>query len=88
LKIGDHLLGRLDAGSLLLAALSREERSTKEHQCEMFFYVGWLKLLNHDEAGAKDAFEKSVATNAYQMVELQSARAELAFLSGKGGDSQ
>jgi lipoprotein NlpI len=73
--IGLFIADELDEGSFLIAA-----GDTPGQRCEAFYYVGIKHLADGDETGARDYFEKTVATEIRQYIEYQMAAAQLARL--------
>jgi len=78
--IGQFILGGVDEPALLAAAEKRDIETVNGQRCEAFYYIGALRLLHHDLAGARDFFQKSVATGEREYFEYQFAQAELARL--------
>ncbi|MGP8198009.1 MAG: aspartyl protease family protein [Limisphaerales bacterium] len=71
---------QLDETALLAAAQKNDAVPAHGPQCEAFYYIGIKRLCNSDNPGARDFFQKAVATGLRQYVEYQLAVAELARL--------
>ncbi len=78
--IGLFVADRLDEKALLAAAEKKNVVPALNQQCEAFYYIGMKRLFNGDKAGARDFFQKSVATGVREYTEYQFAAAELARL--------
>jgi lipoprotein NlpI len=78
--IGLFVADRLDEKALLAAAEKKDAVPALSQQCEAFYYIGMKRLLNGDKTGARDFFQKSVATGVREYAEYQFAAAELARL--------
>jgi tetratricopeptide (TPR) repeat protein len=77
LKSLHFALGRLTEQAYL-------EAMPAEHACEATFAVGTMRLIRGDKAGAREMFERCVATGKLQQSDYDSARAELlALRAGK-----
>ena len=60
--IGLFVADRLDEQALLAAVEKKDSVPAPSQQCEAFYYIGMKRLFNGDKAGARDFFQKSVAT--------------------------
>jgi hypothetical protein len=78
--IGLFLADQLDEKALLEAAGKMGAVPALNQQCEAFYYIGIKRLCNGDKAGARDFFQRSVATGVQTYTEYQFANAELARL--------
>jgi tetratricopeptide (TPR) repeat protein len=78
--IGLFVADQLDEQALLAAAEKKDAVPALSRQCEAFYYIGIKRLFNGDKAGARDFFQKSVATGVREYTEYQFAAAELARL--------
>jgi len=84
LATAQHLLGEVSEAELLDAA-SRPDRRfrTIEKQCEATFYIGAKRLAEGDEKGAREMFERCIATRVRDFYEYHTA---LAFLRSRRPD--
>jgi hypothetical protein len=78
--IGLFVADRLDEKALLAAVEKTDAVPALSQQCEAFYYIGMKRLFNGDKAGAREFFQKSVATGVREYTEYQFAAAELARL--------
>jgi lipoprotein NlpI len=76
-QIGRFLAGQLAEADFLKAAESADKTKSDGQHCEAWFYSGSVRLLAGDKVGAKDAFEKCLATGTCTFGEWISAKAEL-----------
>ncbi len=79
-RILQFLVGQLPEGDFFKAAENTNAQIDQIQHCEAFFYAGASRLFAGDRVGAKDDFEKSLATNLTFWTEYSSAAAELRFL--------
>jgi tetratricopeptide (TPR) repeat protein len=79
-SVASYLLGRISAADLLAAAKSSDKKKENGQLCEAWFYTGMKKLIGGDKTGARDCFNKSLATNEKDYTEYHFARAELKAL--------
>src|SRR5262249_28053695 len=79
LKYLDFACGRINADELVRAAGRSRIKLSDDH-----FLIGLRHLSQKDRAGARDQFEKCVATEAFMIWEWQWARA---FLARMGKDA-
>lgn len=83
-RIGEFLLGRLPEAQFLAAAeASSDPNTTRDQQCEAWFYVGTKKLLAEDKTAAAGYFRKCVAAGQYSFAEHRFAKAELEAIAEK-----
>ena len=82
--IARFLGGSCDEPALMAAAATgQDDVTTKQRRCEAFYYAGMLRLLaKNDTSGARELFEKCVATNVTEFSEHGFAKVELARLAG------
>jgi len=78
--VGLFVADRLDEKALLTVAEQKNAVPALSLQCEAFYYIGMKRLFDGDKAGARDFFQKSVATGVRAYTEYQFAAAELARL--------
>ena len=76
--LGKYILGDLGEKELLAAAAKGEAKEVPEQQCAADYFVGMTRLVKGDSAGARDAFQKVLATGLRSDFDYQLARAELA----------
>lgn len=79
-QIGRFLTSQITDQELLTAAESADAKKSKEQHCEAYFYIGSKDLIAGDKAAAASSFEKCVAPGTEDVVEYQSAKAELKAL--------
>ena len=58
-------------------------KTDREQKCEARFYAGSRRLIDGDMPGAKDLFQKCLATDVKSSTEYESAAAELEALKKK-----
>ncbi len=75
-------LGRLPEAALLARASSGEEGNQAGRRCEAWYYVGLIRLLSSDPAGAAQAWRNCRAENQPDFIEHNLAEMELKRLSG------
>lgn len=75
--VGQFILGQKDEPTLLAAAEKEDKEPVSGQRCEAYFYIGEMRLLHNDFAGAMEFFKKSIATDQKDYVEYNFARAEL-----------
>jgi tetratricopeptide (TPR) repeat protein len=83
-NIGRFLMGNLDEAALLAAAETKHAEPVNGQKCEAFYYIGMMRLLNKDPAGAREFFQKSLDTGEKDYDEYAFARAEIARLDVRG----
>ncbi len=83
-SIGQFILGQIDETALLAAAEIRDKESVAGQRCEAYYYLGAMRLLHQDTAGAREFFQKCVATGVMGFGEYQLAKAELARMDAAG----
>ena len=76
--VGLFLADEIDEAALLAQAAQGSPKAVREQKCEGFYYAGAVKLARGETAGAKELFERCVATQLHTFPEFQLARAELA----------
>ncbi len=82
--IGQFLAGQRDEAALFAAAEKSGEEPVSGQRCEAWYFAGQMRLLKGDQAGAREAFQKSVATNQRDYNEYLFAQAALARLAAEG----
>jgi tetratricopeptide (TPR) repeat protein len=80
MALADFLIGQRAEDKLLQLAQTTDARTTKSRQCEAFFFIGAVRLLDKDVRGAIDFFTRSIATGDRTNTEFTSATEELAWL--------
>jgi tetratricopeptide (TPR) repeat protein len=85
--IGQYLAGGIDETAVLTAAEKPGDEPVVGQHCEAFYYIGMMHLLKGDTTGARDSFQKCVATGQKDYDEYDFARAELARLDVGGNVS-
>ncbi|HTB62159.1 MAG TPA: tetratricopeptide repeat protein, partial [Opitutales bacterium] len=78
--LGQYLVGALDEKSLLAAAEVKDAKPVDGKECEAYYFIGLSRLRVSDVTGARDYFQKSLATRLTSYREYQFARVELARL--------
>ena len=79
--IAKFLGGSYDESAFLAAATTDRDDVTAKRRCEAFYYAGMLRLLARENAvGARELFEKCVATKVTSFSEYLLAKVELARL--------
>ncbi len=78
--LGQYLAGVLDEKALLAAAEAKDAKPVKGKECEAYYFIGLSRLRVSDVTGARDYFQKSLATGLTTYREYQFARVELARL--------
>ena len=82
--IGQFLTGQRDEAALFAAAEKSDEEPVSGQLCEAWYFAGQMRLLKGDRAGAREAFQKSVATDQRNYNEYLFAQAALARLATAG----
>jgi hypothetical protein len=77
---GQYLAGNLDEAALLAVAEKPGDEPATGQQCEAYYFIGAMRMAKGDPAGARDAFQKCLATGKKDYYEYQFAKAELARL--------
>jgi lipoprotein NlpI len=75
--VADYLTGKIDEEAFLAETLDGDGKPMPSLQCEANFFIGQKKLMADDAAGAREAFEKAVATNRHGMAAHRGARLAL-----------
>ncbi|HKS17339.1 MAG TPA: hypothetical protein VJU16_08505, partial [Planctomycetota bacterium] len=73
-------LGHADEAALFKAAEKGEPKAAAGQRMAAHYHAGFRRLVAGDAAGAKDQFEKCVATKLYQHMEVAWAQDELRAL--------
>lgn len=81
-SLGQFIAGQIDESAVLSAAETRDRESVAGQRCEVYYYMGEMRLVHHDAAGAREFFQKCLATGKLGYGEFQLARAELARMAG------
>jgi tetratricopeptide (TPR) repeat protein len=79
--LGQFLAGLIDETALLAAAEKRGDETVRGQQCEANYFIGAMRVIHGDLAGARDSFQKSLATDERDYYEFKFARAALAKLT-------
>jgi tetratricopeptide (TPR) repeat protein len=82
--LGQFVAGQLDETALLAGAEESDKEPATGQKCEACYFAGMMRLLKGDRPGARDWFQKALATNARNYYEYAFARAELARLDAPG----
>jgi lipoprotein NlpI len=82
--IGQFLTGQRDEAALLAAAEKSDQEPVAGQRCEAWYFAGQMRLLKGDQAGAREAFQKALATNQTNYNEYLFAQAALARLAAAG----
>lgn len=77
-SVGKFLTEEMNEEGLMEAVAQGTPKAVREQKCEGCYYAGVVRLSKGDKAGARDLFERSVATQLHTFPEFQFARAELA----------
>ncbi len=80
-NLGQFITGGMDETALLKAAETRGDETVNGQKCEAYYFIGAMRLLNGDKAGAKEAFQKSLDTGEQDYYEYKFARAALKRLN-------
>jgi len=80
--IGTFLLGHLPQDQLVAKASSASPDNRDDYICASWFYVGMSQRVNHNMSGARDSFNKAIATNSKGSEEYVEAQRELSTLPG------
>ncbi len=83
--VGRYVAGSLDEAGFLAAAGVGDEKMVREQECRAAYFIGMTRLIAGDQNGAREYFQKSLATGLKLFNEHSLARAELARL-GAGGE--
>jgi hypothetical protein len=78
--MGQFVAGGTDETALLVAAGKATDQPPLGAQCEAYYCIGVMRLIRGDAAGARELFQKSVATGLRSSPARQFARAELTRL--------
>ncbi len=81
--IGQFLSGQLDEAALLAAAENPGAEPVDGQKCEAFYFIGMTRLRQGDPVGAREYFQKSVATGVKDYNEYLLSGAELARLEAR-----
>jgi len=76
--LGQFLTGGLDEAALLKAAETRDNETVSGQKCEAYYFIGAMRRLKGDPAGAREAWQKSLDTGEQDYYEYKFARAALA----------
>jgi tetratricopeptide (TPR) repeat protein len=80
--VGRFLLGNLPFDQLLAKATTAKAEDRGDFTCAAYFYAGMAEHLKHNTAGARDNFNKAIATDSKGSEEYVEAKRELATLPG------
>jgi lipoprotein NlpI len=80
--LGNFLLGRLPQDDLIAKAEASKPADRNDYLCGAWFYAGMAQRLRNNIAGARDCFNKAIATNSKGSDEYVEAQRELAKLPG------
>jgi lipoprotein NlpI len=85
-SVGLFVSGKLSEAALLAAATKGDPPGSpanaatlREQQCAAEYYIGMMRLLGGDAAGAREHWQKCVADGCLDLNEVALARAELAL---------
>src|SRR5262249_6327067 len=79
--ISQFLAGRIDEKKFLAAARKKDAEPASGQKCEAHYYIGMMRLVGGDKAGARDAFQKSRIIQLKDYDEYQFSGAELSRLT-------
>ncbi|HEY3857839.1 MAG TPA: tetratricopeptide repeat protein [Verrucomicrobiae bacterium] len=79
--ISQFLAGRINEKSFLAAARKSDAEPASGQKCEAHYYIGMMRLVGGDKAGARDAFQKSRIIQLKDYDEYQFSGAELSRLT-------
>lgn len=79
--IGQFLAGVIDEKTFLAEAQISDLEPVAGQLCEAYYFAGMMRLVKDDPQGARDFFQKSVATGIKPYNEYRFAQAELDRLS-------
>jgi len=77
---GQYLTGSLSEADYLATAAKGSEAAVRQQQDEAFYYIGMKRLISGDLAGARDFFQKCLATGDSDANDYLLAQGELARL--------
>jgi tetratricopeptide (TPR) repeat protein len=80
--VGNFLLGALPQDQLLAKAAAAREDVRDDYTCAAWFYAGMAQRVAHNMAGARDCFNKAIATDSKGSEEYVEAKRELSTLPG------
>jgi len=78
--LGRFLTGSLGEAELLAAAAKGKADDVPDQQCDAYYFIAIMHLSKGDQAGARENFQKSLATGVQAEFEYKFAQAELARL--------
>jgi len=78
--IAHYLTGQMNEADFLTAADQGSPTDVAAQQCQAYYFIGEMHLINHDPAGARKFFSQSAALNETEADEYEFARAELTLL--------
>jgi len=81
-RLGRFVAGdvNMDEAAILADAVTDHGSGVLGQRCEVYYFAGMLRLIKGDQAGARERFQKSLATGEQQFREYMLAGAELARL--------
>jgi hypothetical protein len=82
-QIAKFLVGKTTEQELFKAASASDSDVAREFQAQVYFYAGEVRLLEKDNTGAAERFEKSVNAGKARTSEYASSVAALKALTGK-----
>jgi len=80
-SLGQFIAGEWYEAAVLAAAAKGDAKTGPSQLCEADYFMGMMRLLKGDQAGARDFWQKCLATDAKTNITLELARAELARLN-------
>lgn len=86
--VAQFLAGQIDEKALLAAAEKKDLEDVPGQQCEAYYFIGVMRLVKGDRAGARAYLQKCVNTGEKDYYEYEFARAELKRLPAAGPTSK
>jgi len=74
------ITGSLSETAYLAAAAKGDEAAVRQQQAAVFYYIGMKRLISGDQTGARDSFQKCLATGESEANEYLLAQGELTRL--------
>jgi tetratricopeptide (TPR) repeat protein len=79
--VARFLAGQIDERALLAAAEKKDVETVSGQRCEAYYFIGMMRLIRGDRAGARDYLQRCVGTGEKEYYEYSFARAELGRLN-------
>ena len=75
--LGRYVAGQINEKTLLKAAKKSDLEPVSGQKCEAFYFIGMMRLIAGDHAGAREYFEMCATTGQVDYYEYKFSRAEL-----------